>query len=230
MRSKNITMGARRQVGKAERWQQGISAVRAHFCPIGCLVLLCLCLCAALPSASAETSAEIVVDAIVAVVNGRVITQREIEVDVAFRPVADSGGNDRRIALNRLIWRELLLEEAMHWGILSIPGELLEQARAHLADRFESPDAFQDVLQQHAIEPEELQHWLQQTQIIDKFTSRQWTEPIRAQEHLTGQALQQEVDKRTEEWIRRRLSTVRIRIADPAYQTQETSIEPGGES
>lgn len=126
-------------------------------CRAGVSVLAVVALVAVSQPAPA---AQVVLDRVVAVVNGSVITLTDVQAAIRFGLVTPDKPDDLRSAIERVIDRRLALVEVERYAPAEPPAERLEAAMAEARGRFASDAAFAAALAETGLTPEQLRRHL----------------------------------------------------------------------
>ena len=123
---------------------------------------------AALPLAAATT-----VDRIAAVVDRQVITVSEVTqmVELRFfpRPASQSEDDYRRDILESLIAQALRFRDVERFGAEDVPKDSIESRVQEITKRFASPAAFEAVLQQAELSPDELRALVKRQLQVEQY-------------------------------------------------------------
>lgn len=127
---------------------------------------VCVCLCVSV----APRSAAEVIDRILAVVNGSMITLSDVHAALRFGLVAEDTSGDRvQAALDRLIDRRLVLAEVDRYGPPEPTTERIEAALTAMRARFKSPDAFDAALAESGLGIPELRRQLRDELRVEAY-------------------------------------------------------------
>jgi hypothetical protein len=147
--------------------------------------LICVLLCS---SVAAFSSAAEVIDRILAVVNGSMITLSEVHAARRFGIVATEGGGDPvQSALDALIDRRLMLIEVDRYGPPEPRPERIAAALESARARFPSAQAFDAALKESGLGVEELR--------------RQLRDELRVESYLLQRFGQQRQPEIVREWV-----------------------------
>lgn len=113
-----------------------------------------------------------VIEKVIASVNGEAITLTELE-DQLRRMGAPDTGQARKAALDDLINRKLLLQEARRYGIFALESEVEAELRK-LSSSFISREAFEEEMRKRGISEEELRERIKEDVIIYKLVKRKF--------------------------------------------------------
>ena len=124
-------------------------------------------------------SEAMVLDRILAVVNGEVISLSDVESDLIFLskvehpPQGDQGGNLSDSAIRAGIWElinhKLLLAEAKRFDVEDPTESQIHQGLEIIQNRFPSPAAFEMALRQNAMTQEDLRQKVKEHLRVNRF-------------------------------------------------------------
>ena len=134
------------------------------------LLLLCI---------TGSANAQTLIDTVIAVVSGDAVTRSELESELGIvaimNPSVDKGptATDRGAALDTLINRKLVLQEAKRLGIVVTEREArVTEKISEIRRKYDSDAAFQTAMQRHKLEGEALKAWVYEQLIYDEFFRR----------------------------------------------------------
>lgn len=128
---------------------------------------------------SSQVSAQVLVDRMAAVVNGRIITLSEADVEIAIevkKPVSSLNffflENRRKEVLQGLIDRRLLLEEATRFEMADVSGKEVMEEWLRIKSAFPSEESFNSALKEEGMEEGDLIMILKEYLIVQKFVDQ----------------------------------------------------------
>jgi parvulin-like peptidyl-prolyl isomerase len=127
-------------------------------------------------------SAAEVIDRIVAVVNGSIITLSDLHAAQRFGLVADASGDWRQQVRERLIERRLMLAEVERYGPQPPAAEAVEAAVAASRARFASEEAFEAALRETGFTREELRRQHRDTLRLDTYMRQRFGASVQPSE------------------------------------------------
>ena len=131
---------------------------------------------------SVAASAE-VIDRILAVVNGSIITLSDVHGAIRFGLVTpDSGANPLQQALDRLIERRLVLAEVERYGPAEPTAEKLEAAVAAVRARFASPASFEQALRDTGLSAEALRRHVRDEFRVEAYLEQRFAQMVQPSE------------------------------------------------
>lgn len=143
---------------------------------------LCACLCLSVACASAAVAAE-VIDRILAVVNGSIITLSDAHAAMRFGLVSPNGGADPlQLALDQLIERRLVLAEVERYGLAEPTAEKLDAAVAAVRARFESAAAFEGALRETGLTGETLRRHVRDELRVESYLQLRFAQMLQPSE------------------------------------------------
>src|SRR5687767_2430704 len=104
--------------------------------------LLCCALASMFATAAAAAPQAVLIDRVVAVVNGAVITLSDVHGALRFGLISTDGSTDLRTAIERVIDRRLALVEVERYAPPEPPEERIDAAVAEARAKFGSEPAF----------------------------------------------------------------------------------------
>ena len=126
-----------------------------------------------------SANAQVLIDYVVAVVNGDAITSSELDNALSVAAILGTGvpeaqtTTERRAVLDTIINRELVLQESKRLGIFVTEREArVAEEIAEIRRKYNSDVAFQIALQQHAVEDAALKAWVYEQLVYDEFFRR----------------------------------------------------------
>lgn len=142
----------------------------------------CVSLCLSVACLSAPVAAEII-DRILAVVNGSIITLSDVHGAIRFGLVTPgSGANPLQQALDRLIERRLVLAEVERYGPAEPTAEKLDAAVAAVRARFASPAAFEQALRDTGLSAETLRRHVRDGFRVDAYLEQRFAQAVQPSE------------------------------------------------
>ena len=139
-----------------------------------------------------SANAQILIDYVVAVVNGDAVTRSEL--DNALNIAAITGTNvnktrttvERRAVLDTIINRKLVLQESKRLGIFVTERETrVAEEITEIRGKYNSDAAFQRALRRHSIEAEALKVWVYEQLVYDEFFRRIFFNALNSAETAT---------------------------------------------
>lgn len=128
---------------------------------------------------------QILIDSVIAVVNGQAITQSELVNEFRIEVITDKPlsreptDTEKREYLDRIISRRFVLQEAEKLGITKIDRKKQVAERiAAMHANFTSDAAFHRVLQEQELEIEALEKWIYDHLIYDDYFTRQFVRKV----------------------------------------------------
>ncbi len=119
------------------------------------------------------------IDAVVAVVNGDALTRSELESELGIAAIMQTSITEtptitqRRTALDTIINRKLVLQESKRLGIVVTDRDTrIGEKIAKIRRKYISRAAFQRALEQHRLEEEILNTWIYEQLVYDEFFRR----------------------------------------------------------
>jgi peptidyl-prolyl cis-trans isomerase SurA len=117
----------------------------------------------------------IVLDRVLAVVNGEIISLSDVENELIFfgevKPVPEKGFSDSDIqaGIQRLIDHKLLLAEAKRFDVENPNSKQIQEKLEEIQKRFSTPGDFEKALRQNAMTLEDLKQKIAEHLIVDRF-------------------------------------------------------------
>jgi parvulin-like peptidyl-prolyl isomerase len=137
-------------------------------------------LIAILPTLHAQSE---VIDRVLAVVAGEIITQSDVDGAVALGLVATTGAQDRRgAALDRLIERQLMLREVRRYMPPEPAQAAVEQRLQTLRQQFSSPAALAEALAISGMDEARLREFVRDDLRIEAYLGERFGSPTQATE------------------------------------------------
>ena len=126
-----------------------------------------------------SANAQVLIDYVVAVVNGDAVTRSELNNALNIAVIMGTSVPEaqttagRRAVLDTIINRELVLQESKRLGIFVTEREArVAEAITEIRRKYNSDGAFQIALQQHGVEDEALKVWIYEQLVYDEFFRR----------------------------------------------------------
>lgn len=126
-----------------------------------------------------RASAQILIDYVVAVVNGDAVTRSELDNALSISVIIGTNVTEarttaeRRAALDIIINRKLVLQESQRIGIVITEREArVAEKISEIREQYNSDAAFQTALQQRRLADEGLKAWVYEQLIYDEFFRR----------------------------------------------------------
>ena len=133
--------------------------------------------------------AQVLIDSVIAVVNKRAITQSELVdefriEEIINKPLKEKPSEtDKRIYLDRLIIRRLVLQGAEKIGIMTADYKKQVAERvAEIRSKFPSDEVFQNLLQKQELEIATLEKWVYEQIIYETYYNRQFVNRVDSRE------------------------------------------------
>lgn len=147
-------------------------------------IIFCLLLCI-----SGNTSAQVLIDSIIAVVNTDAITRSELENEfriaaIMGKPIVETPtAAEKRTVLGTIVNRKFVLQESDRIGVVVAErdAQIAEQI-AEIRARYASDTDFQNALQQYQLETETLKMWVYEQLIYGEFFRRKFFNAINSAE------------------------------------------------
>lgn len=138
---------------------------------------------------SGNTSAQVLIDSVIAVVNTDAITRSELENEfriaaIMGKPIAETPTTaEKRTVLGTIVNRKFVLQESDRIGVVVAErdAQIAEQIDEVCA-RYTSKTDFQDALQQYQLETETLEMWVYEQLIYGEFFRRKFFNAINSAE------------------------------------------------
>lgn len=117
----------------------------------------------------------IVLDRVLAVVNGEIISLSEVESELIFfdqvNPAPEKGFSDSDIqaGIQKLIDHKLLLAEAKRFDVEDPTPKQIQEKLEEIQKRFSTPGGFEKTLRQNAMTLEDLKQKIAEHLIVDRF-------------------------------------------------------------
>jgi parvulin-like peptidyl-prolyl isomerase len=148
------------------------------------LLLLCI-----VSSADAQ---HVLIDSVVAVVNGDAVTRSELESELGIAAIMEMFVTDaptvteRRAVLAAIIDRKLVLQESKRLGIVITERDVrVEEKIDKIRRNYTSSEAFQRALQRRGLEDEALETWVYEQLVNDEFFRRVFFNALNSAEIAT---------------------------------------------
>lgn len=123
--------------------------------------------------------AQTLIDSVVAVVSGHAVTRSELDSALGIAAILQTSVpktptiTERRIALDTIINRKLVLQESKRLGIVLTDRDArIREKISEFRRKYASPEAFQHALQAHGLEEEILKTWVYERLVYDEFFRR----------------------------------------------------------
>ena len=134
------------------------------------LLLLCIV---------SSADAQMLIDSVVAVVNGDAVTRSELESELSMVTIMRTDDpeappvTERRTALDAIINRKLVLQESERLGIVVTERDVrVAEKITEIRKKYASDTAFQGALQQYGLEYAALETWVYEQLVYDEFFRR----------------------------------------------------------
>ena len=134
------------------------------------LLLLCIV---------SSADAQMLIDSVVAVVNGDAVTHSELESELSIATIMRTDDpeaplvTERRTALDAIINRKLVLQESERLGIVVTERDVrVAEKITEIRKKYASDTAFQGTLQRHGLEYAALETWVYEQLVYDEFFRR----------------------------------------------------------
>lgn len=148
-------------------------------CYITFLILFCI---------GGNASAQTLIDSIIAVVNEDAITRSELEDEfriaglMGIRTDTPPTVVEKRAALNSIIHRKFVLQEAERLGIVVTERDSQVAAKiAEISAKYASDTAFQSTLRRYQLERASLEAWVYDQLIYDEFFRRKFFNTVNSE-------------------------------------------------
>ena len=122
---------------------------------------------------------QVLMDYVVAAVNGEAVTRSDLDTELRMAVITKTRATEawttaeRRAALDTIINRKLVLQEAARLGIVVTERDVrVAKEVADMREKYTSDAAFRRTLQRHALENETLETWVYDQLIHDEFFRR----------------------------------------------------------
>jgi hypothetical protein len=136
-----------------------------------CRVIAALCLCLSTPTAHAE-----LIDRVLAVVDGQIVTLSDVRAALRFALVpADISDDPIQAGLRRLIERRLMLAEVERYAPPEPAASTVDARLAAVKARFKDPQAFEDALKQSPMSVDVLRRYLRDSLRIDTYLQQRFS-------------------------------------------------------
>ncbi len=136
-----------------------------------------------------NADAQILIDSVIAVVNGQAITQSELvnefRIDAILgKPILrEPTAAEKQEYLDRIISRRFVLHGAEKIGITAVDHKKQVEARtAAIRSKFPSDAVFRNVLQEQELEMEALEKWMSDDIIYAEYFTRQFVRTVNSKE------------------------------------------------
>ncbi len=153
-----------------------------HSYIVQCIVFL-LFLCVG------HVHAQVLIDSVIAVVNGKAITQSELVDEFRIKAITDKllsnepNEEGKREYLERIINRRFVIQAAENIGITAVNHKKQVTERiAALRAKFPSDDAFRIMLAKQDLEIDALKKWMYERLIYDEYYRRQFVNKVSSKE------------------------------------------------
>ena len=164
-------------------------------------IIFCLLLCI-----SGNTSAQVLIDSVIAVVDTDAITRSELENEfriaaIMGKPIVETPtAAEKRTVLGTIVNRKFVLQESDRIGVVVAErdAQIAEQI-AEIRARYASETDFQDALQQYQLETETLKMWVYEQLIYGEFFRRKFFNAIDSAE--VERLTRSYYDKNKEEFV-----------------------------
>ena len=138
---------------------------------------------------SGNTSAQVLIDSVIAVVNTDAITRSELENEfriaaIMGKPTAETlTAAEKHAVLATIINRKFVLQESDQIGVVVAErdAQIAEQI-AEIRTRYASETDFQNAMQQYQLETETLKMWVYEQLIYDEFFRRKFFNAVNSAE------------------------------------------------
>lgn len=144
------------------------------------LLLLCI---------SGNTSAQVLIDSVIAVVNTDAITRSELENEfriaaIMGKPIAKTPTDaEKRTVLGTIVNRKFVLQESDQIGVVVAERDTqIAEQIAEIRARYASETDFQNAMQQYQLETETLKMWVYEQLIYGEFFRRKFFNAINSAE------------------------------------------------
>lgn len=155
---------------------------------------------------SRNTSAQVLIDSVIAVVNTDAITRSELENEFRItallgKPVAETPTTaEKRTVLGTIVNRKFVLQESDRIGVVVPERDTqIEEQIAMIRARYASKTDFQNAMQQYQLETETLKMWVYEQLIYDEFFRRKFFNAVNSAE--VERLTKSYYDKNKEEFV-----------------------------
>lgn len=139
-----------------------------------------------------SANAQVLIDYVVAVVNGDALTRSELDSELGIAAIMEMSLTEartpaeRRAALDAIINRKLVLQESQRLGIVVTERDTrVKKKTAEIRAKYASDAAFQNALQRHGLEDEALKTWVYEQLVYDEFFRRIFFNALKSAEIAT---------------------------------------------
>lgn len=136
-----------------------------------------------------NVNAQVLIDSVIAVVDGQAITQSELVNEFRIETIIDKPVSheptdiEKRVYLERIINRKIVLQEAKKLGITtSDRKKQVDERIAEIRTKFPSGDAFNAIIQKQEIEIEVLNEWVYDHVIFNEYFKLEFVSTIDSDE------------------------------------------------
>lgn len=155
---------------------------------------------------SGNTSAQVLIDSVIAVVNTDAITRSELENEfriaaILGKPIAETPTTaEKRTVLRTIVNRKFVLQESDRIGVVVAErdAQIAEQI-AEIRARYASETDFQNAMQQYQLETETLKMWVYEQLVYDEFFRRKFFNAVNSAE--VERLTKSYYDKNKEEFV-----------------------------
>jgi hypothetical protein len=174
---------------------------------------------------AATVSAGEIIDRVLAVVSGRIITLSDaraavrlglVPVEGTAEPVAE--------ALQRLIDRRLMLAEIERYAQPEPPADALEQAVARIRNRFADDQAFERALTETGASMEELRRFVRDTLRIESYQQQRFGSMVQPTDEEVARFYRDHQDAFTVAGVRQPLEAVRDEVRERVIETRRDAL------
>lgn len=191
-------------------------------------IIFCLLLCI-----NGNTSAQVLIDSVIAVVNTDAITRSELENEfriaaIMGKPIAETPtAAEKRTVLGTLINRKFVLQESDRIGVVVAErdAQIAEQI-AEIRARYASETDFQKAMQQYQLETETLEMWVYEQLIYGEFFRRKFFNALNSAE--VEKLTKSYYDKNKEEFVvppTVTFNSLRIVVPNAISETEKQNTE-----
>jgi hypothetical protein len=138
---------------------------------------------AAMVVVALATAAADIVDRVMAVVNGNIVTQSDVYGALVFGLVTPADGQDRlESGLEELIERELVLAEVNRYSPPEPSEQQIDEVAAQIRARFSSPDAYRRALEANGYTDDRVRAAARDTIRIQTYVEQRFGASLRPEE------------------------------------------------
>lgn len=193
---------------------------RARHIPVK-VVMVAGALLVALPVAAAGE----IIDRVLAVVGGRIVTLSDARAAVRLQLVPLEGSNAAMAeALQRLIDRRLVLAEIERYAPPEPTAEAIDEAVGRLRQRFEDDVAFDDALGQTGMSPEALRRFVRDTLRIESYEQQRFGSMVQPADEELLRHYREHPDAFTVGGVRQPFEAVRDEVRARVIESRRVAL------